>query len=177
MCIQALSFYFGFNKNKAIFYFEWCPFTNSAYLYMHYLTYTMIYSQKNQPYRSFFTTISSVVCSSWTCQNCVWSSSRESDKQLFSNFYPNARMNGSELLLSVLRRPSLAIRCMILVDIRVVKPDVLVLYCSASTFDKLQECVRVVRHTAPQRHPHRGNMAKSWAIFFFFVRVFSDTVK
>ncbi len=73
------------------------------------------------------------------------------DEALFSdgtNFAANARMGGSEVRLSVLRRTSLVSRRMMLDDVRLLKPDVLVLCCSAhtaTTFDELQAWDRVLR--------------------------------
>jgi len=73
------------------------------------------------------------------------------DESLFSDgteFAANARMSGAEVRLSVLRRTSLVSRRMMLDDVRVLKPDVLVLCCSAhtaATFEELQSWDRVLR--------------------------------
>lgn len=78
------------------------------------------------------------------------------DEALFSDgtdFAANARMGGSDVRLSVLRRTSLVSRRMMLDDVRLLKPDVLVLCCSAhaaTTFDELQAWDRVLRSAFPR---------------------------
>lgn len=74
-----------------------------------------------------------------------------SDEEIFSDgtdFSANAWISNAAVRLSVLRRTSLASRRMMLDDVRVLKPDVLVLCCSAhlpSSFDEMLAWDRVLR--------------------------------
>lgn len=65
-----------------------------------------------------------------------------------TDFSANATIAGCNVRLTVLRRTTLASRRMVLDDVRVLKPDVLVLCCSAhvgSTFDAIQTWDKVLR--------------------------------
>lgn len=79
-----------------------------------------------------------------------------SDEELFSDgtdFSANSRMAGTPVRLSVLRRATLASRRMMLDDVRVLKPDVLILCCAAhapSTFDDMLSWDRVLRSGFPR---------------------------
>ncbi|CAN8063560.1 unnamed protein product [Agarophyton chilense] len=73
-------------------------------------------------------------------------------EDLFSDgtdFSPNAFIGGMNVRLTVLRRTSLTSRRMILDDVRVLKPDVLVLCCSShinSTFDLILNWDKILRN-------------------------------
>lgn len=66
-----------------------------------------------------------------------------------TDFSANATIAGCNVRLTVLRRTTLASRRMVLDDVRVLKPDVLVLCCSAhvgTTFDAIQSWDKVLRN-------------------------------
>lgn len=66
-----------------------------------------------------------------------------------TDFSPNATIAGANVRLTVLRRTTLASRRMVLDDVRVLKPDVLVLCCSAhfgATFDSILAWDKVLRN-------------------------------
>lgn len=65
-----------------------------------------------------------------------------------TDFNPNATIAGVNVRLTVLRRTTLTSRRMVLDDVRVLKPDVLVLCCSAhvgSTFETIMSWDKVLR--------------------------------
>lgn len=66
-----------------------------------------------------------------------------------TDFSANATIAGANVRLTVLRRTTLTSRRMVLDDVRVLKPDVLVLCCSAhvgSTFDTIMSWDKVLRN-------------------------------
>lgn len=78
-------------------------------------------------------------------------------EELFSDgtdFSPNAFIDGKNVRLTVLRRTNLTSRRMILDDVRVLKPDVLVLCCSShvrSTFELILNWDKILRNNFQQK--------------------------